>query len=63
MRARFPATYDAGSISTALLKVLTDPALRTQLTSLGKSNAAQYTWEKMATATLGVYRDLLDTKP
>ena len=55
--------HDAGSISTALLEVLTDPTLRTRLISLGKSNVAQYTWEKTATATLGVYRELLDTKP
>ena len=54
---------DAESIAGALLKVLTDQALRARLISLGRSNAARYRWEKTAAATLGVYRQLLDATP
>ena len=54
---------DAESIAGALLKVLTDQALRARLISLGRSNAARYRWEKTAAGTLGVYRQLLDATP
>lgn len=51
-------TFDPLSVSgiaAALLKLLTDPGLRTDLTALGKARAATFTWERCAEETMAVY--------
>ncbi len=48
---------DASSLSHALEKVLTDPALAEDLSSRGLKHAATFSWERMAEATLDAYRE------
>jgi len=44
-------------LAAAMLRVLTDPALREELRNRGLRRAAQFTWETAARKTLAVYND------
>lgn len=50
---------DEEALAEALRAVLADPALRADLRARGKARAAAFSWERTATATLGVYREVL----
>jgi glycosyltransferase involved in cell wall biosynthesis len=47
---------DVDHIAQALTRVLTDEALRARMQTLGLAQAARFTWERTAQATLAVYR-------
>jgi glycosyltransferase involved in cell wall biosynthesis len=50
---------DPQDIAQALLRTLTDEALRAQMQERGLVQAASFTWEKAAHETLAVYRQVL----
>jgi glycosyltransferase involved in cell wall biosynthesis len=50
---------NATDIAAKITSVLTDPQLRKQLVLRGKQQAAQYSWQRMAEQTLGVYNSIL----
>jgi glycosyltransferase involved in cell wall biosynthesis len=50
---------DAVALGEALVRVLTDPALRADLVQRGLARAAAYTWQGTAAATLGRYEAAL----
>jgi len=54
----FPAG-DAGALAGALGRLLDDPALRERLARAGLERAAQFSWERTATATVAAYREAL----
>ncbi len=47
---------DVNAMSKAINEVLTDPALRKQLTDNGKQRTTLYSWHHMATQTLAIYK-------
>jgi glycosyltransferase involved in cell wall biosynthesis len=47
---------DVDAIATAVVRVLTDPVLRTELIARGLERARQFTWDRTAMATLDLYR-------
>jgi len=49
--------YSVEQLAAAMLRVLTDPALREELRNRGLRRAAQFTWETAARKTLAVYND------
>jgi glycosyltransferase involved in cell wall biosynthesis len=49
---------DAGGIADAIARLLDDDALRTRLRERGLAQAATFTWERTARATLAVYREV-----
>jgi glycosyltransferase involved in cell wall biosynthesis len=49
---------DTDSIAKALRRVLTDDPLRARMRELGLAQAASFTWERAAQATLAVYREV-----
>jgi glycosyltransferase involved in cell wall biosynthesis len=49
---------DTDSIAQALGRVLTDDPLRARMRELGLAQAASFTWERAAQATLAVYREV-----
>jgi len=51
---------DAEDIAGALSKIASDKLLRGRLSEAGSRRAEQFTWEKMALATLEIYREVLD---
>ena len=52
--------YDADALASAILKVLSDASLRDRLRHAGLANAARFSWEKTASATVQVYRRVLE---
>jgi glycosyltransferase involved in cell wall biosynthesis/GT2 family glycosyltransferase len=50
---------DPAPLAGAIVRVLTDEALRDRLIQLGKAQAATFTIEACASATLAVYRDVV----
>ncbi len=50
---------DVDDIAQALIRVLTDGALRAGMRALGLAQAARFTWERTAQATLAVYREVV----
>ena len=50
--------YDVAALSAALKRVLSEPALRTELVARGVRQAAHFTWERTARHLLAVYREL-----
>jgi glycosyltransferase involved in cell wall biosynthesis len=50
---------DEEAIADALRQVLTEPALRGDLSQRGRERAAGFSWEATARATLDVYREVL----
>jgi glycosyltransferase involved in cell wall biosynthesis len=51
---------DVGGLADALVRVLGDEALRTDLASKGRERAAGFSWEATARATLGAYREAVE---
>ena len=51
--------YDVDAIARAMRRVLQDPALAAELKARGLAQAAQFTWERTARETLGVYQKAL----
>jgi glycosyltransferase involved in cell wall biosynthesis len=51
---------DAGAIAEGLVQLGTNVALRKGLALAGKARAARFPWERTATATIGVYRSILE---
>lgn len=49
---------DLDSITSALIKVLTDPDLRSVLTIAGKSRSSRFTWQRAAEQTAAVYEEV-----
>jgi glycosyltransferase involved in cell wall biosynthesis len=47
---------DLEAITDAVVRVLTEPLLRDQMTARGLDRARQFTWDRTARATLEVYR-------
>ncbi len=50
---------DEEALAAALGRLLDDPALRDDLRARGLAQAARYSWERTAAATLAVYREAL----
>ena len=51
--------FDRGSISDAMVSLISDSALRAKLIGLGRARVAKFSWEHCAKQTLDVYRALL----
>jgi glycosyltransferase involved in cell wall biosynthesis len=47
---------DSGAIAAGLIRLVSDAALRADLRARGLAQAAQFTWDRCAEATLGVLR-------
>ena len=52
--------FDSMELATQLHRVSTSAVLRHNLTEKGLKKAADYSWEKVAAATLSVYTDILN---
>jgi|RhiMetdeSRZDD1v2_1073273.scaffolds.fasta_scaffold504196_1 glycosyltransferase involved in cell wall biosynthesis len=50
--------YDETAISTGLLALATDPALRADLAARGVARAATYSWERTGRETAAAYREI-----
>jgi glycosyltransferase involved in cell wall biosynthesis len=50
---------DPDDIASALIRVLTEPSLRDQMRERGLAQAARFTWERTARATLAVYQQVM----
>jgi len=50
---------DQEALAACLLRLLEDEALRTELRARGPVQAATFTWERAARATLAVYREAI----
>ncbi len=50
---------DPGALADVLRRLLDDAQLRSRLVASGRERAAQFSWERTARETLGVYRELL----
>jgi glycosyltransferase involved in cell wall biosynthesis len=53
---------DAGAIATGIVTLATNPVRRAELAKLGLARAADFSWNKAADATLGVYAVVLRTR-
>jgi alpha-1,3-rhamnosyl/mannosyltransferase len=51
---------DADDCAAAMLRALSDPALRDGLVARGRERAASFSWDATAAATVAVYRELVD---
>ncbi|MDR3580397.1 MAG: glycosyltransferase family 1 protein [Oryzomonas sp.] len=51
---------DIDQIAKSILKVLTEPELRGQLSAKAIERAGEFSWEKMSEKTVEVYRDVLE---
>jgi glycosyltransferase involved in cell wall biosynthesis len=51
---------DSGALAEALVRVASDPALRTSLSMTGRARAAGFTWARAAKATFNAYRDVIE---
>lgn len=50
--------YDTAEITAAMERVLTDDDLRDRLIRVGRERAREFTWDKTATATVRLYREV-----
>lgn len=50
---------DEDDMASAIRDVLADPARRARMAELGRTRAAQLSWERTALETAAVYRELL----
>jgi glycosyltransferase involved in cell wall biosynthesis len=55
--------YDVDDIAGALVRLLSDPALRERLATLGRARATHFSWDKSVRAVLAVYREVLGAGP
>ena len=55
--------YDVGALAAAIERVLADEPLRAELRARGPARAAQFSWERAARETLGVYQQALVREP
>jgi glycosyltransferase involved in cell wall biosynthesis len=53
---------DVGSIASAMRRLADDPAFRATLVSRGRDRVAQFSWARVATETLAVYRSVLERR-
>jgi glycosyltransferase involved in cell wall biosynthesis len=53
---------DVGSIASSMRRLADDPALRVTLVSRGRERVAQFSWARVATETLAVYRSVLERR-
>jgi glycosyltransferase involved in cell wall biosynthesis len=53
--------YDVEAITAALRQLVSDSALQAELIEAGRSQAAQFTWEKSAQRLLHIYRQILNS--
>jgi glycosyltransferase involved in cell wall biosynthesis len=51
--------FDVDALTTAMRRVLEDPALTSSLRERGQARAAQFSWERTARETLAVYEEVL----
>lgn len=51
---------DAGELASALVRVATEPALRSTLAMAGRARAAGFTWTRAAKATIEAYRGVIE---
>lgn len=58
--ARLVGPTDAPALAQALAELLADEGARQHLSSVGRSRAAEFTWERTARLTLDVYREVLN---
>jgi glycosyltransferase involved in cell wall biosynthesis len=49
---------DEDAMADAIVRILTDDALRAELSAKGPERAARYSWEATARATLAAYREV-----
>ena len=54
---------DTNALAAAIARLMTDEALRRELTQRGLAQAARFSWERTAAATLELYRRLAAEKP
>lgn len=59
--ALYADPLDEEEIAGRLLRLVDDERLRAALAEAGRGRAAEFTWEKAAAATAGVYEELLGT--
>jgi glycosyltransferase involved in cell wall biosynthesis len=57
--ARFLPPDDVDAWAGALTELLTDAALRTDLGARGRAHAPRYSWDRCATETVAVYREVV----
>ena len=57
--ARLVAPADSEALAGALAELLTDEAARSELAARGRERAAEFTWERTARQTLGVYERVM----
>ena len=57
--AEFFDPENVEEMAKAISKVLDDKALRSKLIALGSAQAKKYSWAKMATQTLAIYKEVL----
>ena len=50
---------DDAALAAAIQRVITEPGLAENLRSLGKVQAARFTWDQCAKQTVGLYRSIL----
>jgi glycosyltransferase involved in cell wall biosynthesis len=53
---------DQAAVSTAVRRLLTDDALRSELTARGRERVRLFTWERTAEATLASYRQAVEAR-
>lgn len=53
---------DVDGLTAALARLLTDTALRQELRARGLARAQTFSWERTATATLALYRDVAERR-
>ena len=54
--------YNADEITRAMLDLIQLPELRGRMSRLGSQRATQFSWQKTARETLGVYYSVLDQR-
>lgn len=55
--------HDATAMAAALERLLDDPHLRARLAANGLRQVQQYAWPRVRDRLLGLYRDVLDSRP
>jgi glycosyltransferase involved in cell wall biosynthesis len=53
---------DVEELAEAMMRVLSDDSLQSQLRSRGLERAKQFTWQRAAQQTLAVYREIVNNQ-